>query len=119
MKYIIAGLDEKSGNDLKKILDEHGILDFMGRFITTEIAENAIGGEPPDMAFIRMDKAELNACKLTNLIRKLNPFSKVIFLSSEVEYAVQAFECEVDGFLLIPFDKRKIEHLLGRCVERY
>jgi two-component SAPR family response regulator len=108
MKYIIADPDEKSGNDLKKLLDDYKILDFKGNYEILEIAEKSIGKERPDIAFIRMDKIELNAFKLANLIRELNPFSKIIFTASCAQYAVEAFECGVDGFLLIPFQNEKI-----------
>lgn len=118
MKYIIAGLDEKSGNDLKKILDGYEILDFKGSFKIFEIAEKNIQKKHPDVAFIRIDKIEFNAFKLANLIRQLNPFSKIIFISSQAEYAIEAFECEADGFLLIPFDREKIRNLMVRNLEK-
>lgn len=112
MKYIIVDPEENSGNDLQKILDDYEMLDFKGNFTNIKIAENIIHKEFPDIAFIRMDKTELNAFKLARLIREFNPYSKVIFLSSYVEYAVEAFECQADGFLLIPFDAEKIKNLL-------
>ena len=70
MKYIIADPDEKSGNDLKKILDGYKILG---------IEEKSIRKKYLDIAFIRIDKIELNAVKLANLIRELNSVSKIIF----------------------------------------
>jgi two-component SAPR family response regulator len=117
MKYIIADPDEKSGNDLKRILDEYKILDFKGCFKIFEIAEKSIRKENPDIVFIRIDKIELNAFKLANLIRELNPFSKIIFTSSQAEYAVEAFECEANGFLLIPFNDEKIRNFMVRILK--
>ncbi len=114
MKYIIADPDEKSGNDLKKILDGYEILDFKGSFEILEIAEKSIRKECPDIAFIRTDKIELNAVKLTNLIRGLNPISRIIFTGSQVQDAIDAFECEVDGFLLIPFHDEKVRNFMVR-----
>ncbi|MCB2299137.1 LytR/AlgR family response regulator transcription factor [Clostridium tagluense] len=118
MKYIIADPDEKSGNDLRNILDGYKKLDFKGRFKSLEIAEKSIEKERPDIAFIRIDKIELNAFKLANLIRELNPFSKIIFTSSQAEYALEAFECGVDGFLLIPFHDEKIRNFMVRSFEK-
>jgi len=115
MKYIIADPKEQNGKDLKKILDDYGMLYFKGNFTTLEEAEHSICVEPPNIAFISMGKSELNAFKLANLIRDLNQFAKVIFISSQAEYAVQAFECEADGFLLIPFEGKKIKNLMLRC----
>ena len=117
VKYIIAEPDEQSSIELKNILDCYEILDFKGSFTSLEATENSISGEPPDIAFIRIGKAELNAFKLSTTIRVLNSLSRVIFISSYDTYAVEAFEYEADGFLLVPFDKEKTEHLLRRCVE--
>lgn len=117
MKYIIVGLDEKSADDLMKILDGYKTLDFKGNFKILEIAEKNIRKERPDIVFIRTDKIELNAFKLTKLIRDLNPVTKIIFISSKAQYAVEAFECEVDGFLLLPFHDEKIRKCMFRNFE--
>ena len=116
MKYIIADTDEKNYIELKKILEGYEMLDFQGSFSTLQAAENHIRRVPPDMAFIRMGEAKLNAFKFATVIRGLSPPAKVIFLSNQISYAVEAFEWEADGFLLIPFSEEKIKHLLNRII---
>jgi len=118
VRYIIADPDEKSCADLKKILDDYEMLDFQGSFTTMEATENSINKGPLDIAFIRMGKVELNTYKLASEIRGMNPFSKVILLSNYQAYAVEAFEYEANGFLLIPYDGEKIEHLLQKWMEK-
>lgn len=117
MNYIIADSEDKSGVELKKILDFYGVLVFHGRFTTFEVAADSIRRDPPDIAFIRIGNAKLNAFKLVSEIKEKAPFSKVIFMSSHAEDAVQAFEYNGDGFLLIPYDEEKIRHTLMRCIE--
>lgn len=117
MKYIIADTDEKNCIELKKILDGYAMLDFEGSFSTLQTAENHIRRAPPDMAFIRMGEAKLNAFKLATVIRELSLLAKVIFLSSQIFYAVEAFEWEADGFLLLPLGAEKIRKLLLRSIE--
>lgn len=111
MKYIIADPDKDSSGDLKRILDENKILVFQGSFTTLKAAEAYIRGEPPDIAFIRLGNAELNAFCLTGEIKRQNPLTKVIFFGSHKENAVEAFEYEVNGFLLEPFDKKKVRQM--------
>ena len=118
MKYIIADPDEQSSIELKKILEGYEMLDFQGSYTTFEIAENSIRKEPPDIAFIRVGNAELNAFQLSCVIQRLNPYSKVIFLSSRLEYAVDAFEWDAYGFISVPYNEGKIKHLLQRCSEK-
>ena len=112
MKYIIADSDEQTGIDLKEILDSFETLEFRGNFTDLEAVEKSIHREAPDIAFIRIGKVEQNAFKLVREIRQLNPLSKVFIHSIHKEYAVEAFECEADGFFLLPFVEEKVIHLL-------
>lgn len=115
---MVAGPDEQSNSDLKKILDSYKILAFSGSFMTFGEAMKSICKEPIDIAFIRIGKAELNAYELICEVRKQNLFAKVILLSNFEEYAVEAFNCEADGFILIPFNEEKIKKLMLRIIEK-
>lgn len=112
MTYIIATTDKESSDKLIKILKAHKTIAFQGCFAALKEAEANIREKPPDMAFIWLDVAEINAFRLASKIKEQSPFSKVIFVSSQRENAVEAFEYEADGFLLLPFNKKKIAQLL-------
>ena len=116
MKYIIADPDELSNIELKNILDEIKVLDFQGSFRTFEEAEMNIHRESLDIAFVRIGKVALNAYELTRKIRALNPFASVIFISSQEEYALEAFECEANGLLLSPLNRDKIKYFLQKSI---
>ncbi len=117
MKYYIADPDEKTCIDLKRILDNYNLLEYRGSFKTSEKMKLQILKEPPDIAFIRIGSVEINAFKLVGFIREQNIASKVIFLSKHEEYAVEAFECDVEGLILLPFNEKKINHLLMRILK--
>jgi two-component SAPR family response regulator len=112
MKYIIVDPDMQNGIELKKILDSNAVLEFQGSYTTFSEVENYSLEHTLDIAFIRLGKAELNAFRLAAAIKKRNPLSKVIFVGSQRENAVEAFEYEADGFLLTPFNNKKIGQLL-------
>lgn len=116
VNYIVVDPNIRNGIDLRKILDGYEMLDFQGSFATFVAAGNFIIDHPPDIAFIFLGKAELNSFRLTSMIRERNPLSKVIFISSQKEYAVEAFEYGANGFLLMPLDKKKIEQLLKQNI---
>ena len=118
MKYIIADPDEQCRTELKSILDGFNELVFQGGFPSLKSAEESILSAPPDIAFIRTGKAELNPFRLAGALREQNPFTKVVFISSQKEHAVDAFECEADGFVLIPFEEKKIRHMLNSFIAR-
>lgn len=112
MNYIIADPDIQNRMELKKLLDGYELLDFQGSYPTFSAAEHDSFEHPPDIAFIRLGKAELNAFRLAAVIRERNPLSKVVFISSQREDAVEAFEYEAAGFLLIPFSRKAIAQML-------
>jgi len=112
MNYMIAEPDKKSSYELKRSLDDYEKMNFKGSFANFEIAKNSICKEPPDLVFIRMGTAGLNAYELLREIREKKLFTKVIFISIHEEDAVDAFECEADGFLLAPVNGEKMKHLL-------
>lgn len=89
-------------------------MDFQGIYTTFSAAEKNSLEHLPDIAFIRLGKAELNAFRLAAAIKERNLLSKVIFISSQREDAVEAFEYEADGFILIPFNKRKLGNFCNR-----
>ena len=118
VNYMIAGLDAQSNIDFKRILDGYKMLNFRGSFTAFDTARNSIREEPPDIAFIVMDRAEVNAYQLLHEIRALNLSAKVIFLSRFGDNAVEAFSCAADGFILMPFNGEKIKQLLMRIVDQ-
>lgn len=110
--YIIADPDVKNGIELKELLDGYNSLAFQGSCTTLGTAEGNMRGRPPDAAFIRFGKAELSAFRLADELKERNPASRIIYMDSRRESAVDAFEHEADGFLLIPFDKRAVGKLV-------
>ena len=118
MKYIIVEMDKQISNNLYKILVNYEILDFKGSFTTQEKAESSIREAPPDIAFIRIGDTELNAFKFAAMLHQVNPLTKIIFISSSDTYAIEAFECEGEGYLMIPFDEEKIEKLMAKILKK-
>lgn len=117
MKYIITDPDKQSHIELKQILDGYKLLDFQGSFTSLDGTLNGICEDPPDIAFISVGKTKLNAFQLSCMIRGLSPYSKVIFFSNQPEYAVDAFEWDVYGFISVPFEEQKILNLLRKSIE--
>lgn len=118
MKYIIVDTNQNSTQDLRKLLDWFEILDFEGIFPTLESVERFAGKMVPDIAFIRMGDLSLNSYQIAAAIRLLNPFSKLVFMGREKEYAVDAFEMEAYGFLLEPCTREQMTQLLKNVHEK-
>lgn len=118
MKYIIADPDDHNSCALKSILAANKAFVFRGSFTTVQAAEACIREEPVDIAFIRLDKAALNAFRLAGELRSQNRLAKVIFVGRQKEGAVEAFEYEADGFLLMPFDEKRIGQQIQQIIRK-
>jgi two-component SAPR family response regulator len=119
MNYIIVDPEDKSSSELKNILDSYKILGIHGKVKTFEAVTDSIQKEKPDLAFIRMKNIHLNVYKLISEIKEKSPFSKVIFMSDHELDAVEAFEYDADGFLLIPFDEKQIRHMMMSSLDKH
>ena len=45
----------------------------------------------------------------------MQPQAKIIFVTAYSEYAVEAFELEVEDYVMKPFDQKRIQKVLDRC----
>lgn len=112
MKYIIADPDQETKEQLVSLLEKHKELDYRGNLSPPELVRNRINQYPPDLAFIRMGNPELNAFRVARFLREINPAVKVVFVGGGEADAVEAFDNEGDGFLMMPLDEGKVERLL-------
>jgi len=116
MKYIIVDTDEQNKIELQSILDNYQLMDFMGSYNTIEDDQEAILNDPPDIIFIREGKAAANSENLVSELRKTNQQTIVLFVGTNETDTLEAFKCEADGFILIPFDNYKILQILLRSI---
>ncbi len=112
VKYIVADPDQETKDQLVSLLEKHKELDYRGNLSPPELVRNRINQNPPDLAFIRMGHPELNALRVARFLREINPAVKVIFFGRLRTDAVEAYEYEGCGFLMIPFEEEKIACLL-------
>lgn len=69
-----------------------------------------------DILFIDIHLGDMEGTTVAALARRLMPSAKIIFATAYSEYAVRAFELQVDDYILKPFDPERIRQVLSRCV---
>ena len=69
-----------------------------------------------DILFIDIHLGDMEGTTVASLARRLMPAAKIIFATAYSEYAVQAFEMQVDDYILKPFDPARIRQVLDRCL---
>ncbi|MBO4901017.1 MAG: response regulator [Lachnospiraceae bacterium] len=71
-------------------------------------ALKAVKKDPPDLAILDIDMPEINGIKLAARIKEMHPDTSIIFLTGYSQYAVEAFEMHVSGYLLKPVNKERL-----------
>lgn len=67
-----------------------------------------------DLLFIDIHLGDMSGTTVAALARKLMPQAKIIFATAYSEYAVQAFELQVDDYILKPIDPNRLRQVLSR-----
>lgn len=68
--------------------------------------------EPPDLVFVRLGNDEIPWLKTVRIMVALNQNIRVVFISDEPDYVVDAYEIGSYGYLLCPVTKDKFDKLL-------
>lgn len=67
-----------------------------------------------DLLFIDIHLGDMEGTTLASIARKLMPQAKIVFATAYSEYALQAFELQVDDYILKPFDPNRLRKVLSR-----
>ena len=68
-----------------------------------------------DLFFLDINLGDINGTVLVNALKNMQPNMKVVFVTAYSEYAVKAFELDVEDYNMKPFDKRRLEKMLKKC----
>lgn len=74
------------------------------------------GEEKYDICFLDINLGDINGTVLVNALRTMQPEMKIVFVTAYSEYAVQAFELGVEDYIMKPFDRKRLEKVLRRCM---
>lgn len=74
------------------------------------------GEKEYDLFFLDINLGDISGTALVKVIKKLQPDAKIVFVTAYSEYAVQAFELEVQDYVMKPFEPARIEKVLKRCL---
>ncbi len=70
----------------------------------------------PDVIILDIMMPFLNGMDAAKEIREHNSISKIIFLTSSPEFAIESYDVDAFGYLLKPVDKDKLFRLLDKCM---
>ena len=80
--------------------------------MTTEDALSWMRQGPMDVAFLNLEMPGMNGLALTRMIQKLQPRCNIIVVTEHPEYALEALQIFVSGFLLKPANEADVRNVL-------
>jgi len=76
-----------------------------------------ISTQPFDILFIDINLNDMEGTALAVAARKILPEVKIVFATAYSQFAVKAFELEVNNYILKPFDPERVRIVLKKCGE--
>lgn len=74
--------------------------------------------ESLDLLFLDINLGDMNSTALVPALQKLQPEMMICFVTAYSDYAVQAFNLEVDDYVMKPFEPERIERVVRKCCKR-
>ena len=70
-----------------------------------------------DIFFLDIELEDIKGTALVKALKTMQPKMKIVFVTAYSEYAVQAFELSVEDYLMKPYNKRRLEKALKKCLK--
>lgn len=71
-----------------------------------------IGIYMPEFCIIRVGLAGFSGLRVAEMVKQCSPASKIIIVSESRDYALEAYEIGVYGYLLCPLEKNKFDKIM-------
>ncbi len=74
--------------------------------------------ERPELVFIRLGNSEITGLKMGQMVKAMEQDIRIVFVSEEKDYALDAYEVGAYGYLLCPIEKKKLDNILSKSNNR-
>lgn len=71
-----------------------------------------VAKSPPDLCIIRLGVDTIPGIKTADMVHCINLETRIVFISEDRDYAMDAYEIGAYGYLLCPVEKEKFEKCL-------
>ncbi len=112
MRVLIVDDERLARAELRRLLQAHADVEIIGEAASATEAESQVRRLRPDLLFLDV---EMPAHDGFELIERLNPAPRVIFVTAFDEYAVRAFEVSAVDYLLKPVAPERLAAALQRA----
>lgn len=101
-------------HQLQDLLDEVEIFEAdSGAAVLDLVTEQEI-----DLLFLDINLGDIQGTHLIKALKRIRPNMKIVFVTAYSEYAVEAFELEVDDYIMKPFSPKRLKRVLDKCLSK-
>jgi len=112
LRAYILDVQGKVREQMQKWLTENRTIDRVEVFADYALFIGKVVKTPPDFCFIRLGKDGIPGLKAAGMVQRISTDTRVVFVSEDKSYAVDAYEVGAYGYLSAPLTKEKIDKYL-------
>jgi len=112
LRVYILDVQDKIRDQLLKILSGYNKADEIKAFEDYARFIKQVGNSPPAFCFIRLGKDGIPGLKAAGMVQLISTDIRIIFVSEDKRYAVDAYEVGAYGYLSSPLTKEKLDKYL-------
>jgi two-component system, LytTR family, response regulator LytT len=114
MRIAIIDDEKPSRSELSFLIKEELPDAIITEFSSGEEALEIISKESYDLFCIDINLGDISGITLATMVRKILPYSEIVFATAYNNYADKAFEVDAMYYLLKPFSQTKVKQMLDR-----
>lgn len=116
---VLFGTDESALFMLGHELKETGLIQVWGLHQAGLDLLKAVSVQKPDVVFVEIDSLGQKGLSDISALRTQCPAADVVFVSSNQDWAMQAFDLDAVDYLLKPVQKERLLHTLEKLQEKH
>ena len=115
MKCAIIEDDPIADAHLKKLIEDNPNLDLIDSYTSGESAIEGVNSHQPELLFLDMRIGNQNGF---DILKKINKLPLIIITSAYNEYAVEAFNKNVQDYLLKPIEVDRFHLAINKLIDK-
>lgn len=105
-------------DELKYLLEQTGIIEIKGSYISPLEALQSISYSQPDVIFMDISMSELSGIALAKEILSNYKNIEIVFTTAFDNYAIDAFDLSAIDYILKPILKERLNKTIAKIIER-
>ncbi|MCX7922335.1 MAG: response regulator [Clostridia bacterium] len=114
MTVYILDIQSKARNKIIKWLSEDKAVENVKIFDDYIKFIELVSKCPADFCIIRLGENRIPGLKVACMVQQISADIRIVFVSNESDYAIDAYEIGAYGYLLCPVNRDTFEKCLGR-----